>query len=88
MSRDTEELEQIRLALAEVRTSAQRMEEASRSLHEVSDLLELLLKIGPVDDNGLNTYSNTNRYVYEQGSLLGTQDYTPEDNTPQYPSFP
>src|SRR6478752_6062404 len=65
MSRDTEELEKIRLALAEVRKSQERMDETSKSLRDVSDLLEAMLKTGPVDVTGVDSYNNTNRYVYE-----------------------
>lgn len=79
MSRDTEELEQLRLALAELQTSAQRMDEVSKSLRDVSDLLERLLKIGPVDADGLDRYSNSNRYVYEDTLV----SHEPLENIPK-----
>ena len=60
-SRDEVELEQLRAALEEVRTSQKRMADVTRSLEQISGLLEVMLQTGPVSaEDATNTYRHNN----------------------------
>lgn len=70
--RDDEGLEQIRLALEGIRQSEQRIAEATRSLREISDLLESLLQTGPVvtDKNIQDTIDTIETYREEHSAEI------------------